>query len=112
VRWPILASAIARATGGIHDRRYRQHLAHHRRTATPFRRIAAGKYDWVNSGITAKRFPVEGIGTPCARSCAAFRARSAFTRPNFPGVALGVDLPMDPEVANVFETARACSPSQ
>ena len=31
----------------------------------------------VNSGITAKRFPVEGTGTPCARSCAAFRARSA-----------------------------------
>jgi hypothetical protein len=38
--------------------------------------IAAGKYDWVNSGITAKRFPVEGTGTPCARRCAAFRARS------------------------------------
>ena len=75
--------------------------------------IAAGKYDWVNSGITAKRFPVEGTGTPCACRCAAFRARSAFTRPNFPGAfALGVDLPMDPEVANVFETARACSPSQ
>jgi PAS domain S-box-containing protein len=47
---------------------------------------------------------------PCDPETASWRAQMEHTRPDFPGAfALGVDLPMDPEVANVFETARACS---
>jgi hypothetical protein len=30
--------------------------------------IAAGRYDWVNSNITAKKFPVEGTGTRTFRT--------------------------------------------
>jgi PAS domain S-box-containing protein len=47
---------------------------------------------------------------PCDPEAPSWRAAMEQNRPNFPGAfALGVDLPMDPEVANVFQTARASS---
>src|SRR5258705_8176335 len=47
---------------------------------------------------------------PCDPETASWRAQMEHTRPDFPGAfALGVDLPMDAEVANVFQAARARS---
>jgi PAS domain S-box-containing protein len=47
---------------------------------------------------------------PCDPETPSWRAQMEHTRPDFPGAfALGVDLPMDAEVANVFQTARASS---
>jgi PAS domain S-box-containing protein len=47
---------------------------------------------------------------PCDPEALAWRAQMEHTRPDWPGAfALGVDLPMDPEVAGVFQIARASS---
>lgn len=47
---------------------------------------------------------------PCDPEAPSWRAAMEHTRPGFPGAfALGIDLPMDADVANVFQTARACS---
>jgi PAS domain S-box-containing protein len=47
---------------------------------------------------------------PCDPQASSWRAAMEHTRPDFPGAfALGIDLPMDAEVANVFQTARASS---
>jgi PAS domain S-box-containing protein len=47
---------------------------------------------------------------PCDPEAPSWRAAMEHTRPDFPGAfALGIDLPMDADVANVFRTARACS---
>jgi PAS domain S-box-containing protein len=47
---------------------------------------------------------------PCDPAAPSWRAAMERTRPNWPGAfALGNDLPMDAEVANVFRTARASS---
>jgi PAS domain S-box-containing protein len=47
---------------------------------------------------------------PCDPEAPSWRAAMEHTRPDFPGAfALGIDLPMDADVANVFQTARACS---
>jgi PAS domain S-box-containing protein len=47
---------------------------------------------------------------PCDPEAASWRAQMEHTRADFPGVfALGVEMPMDAEVANVFRAARACS---
>jgi len=47
---------------------------------------------------------------PCDPGAASWRAQMEHTRPDFPGAfALGVDLPVDAEVASVFRTARASS---
>jgi PAS domain S-box-containing protein len=47
---------------------------------------------------------------PCDPDAPSWRATMEHTRPGFPGAfALGTDLPMDAEVANVFQTARASS---
>jgi PAS domain S-box-containing protein len=44
---------------------------------------------------------------PCDPEAPSWRATMEHTRPGFPGAfALGIDLPMDAEVANVFQTAR------
>ncbi len=45
---------------------------------------------------------------PCDPEAPSWRAAMEHTRPGWPGAfALGIDLPMDAEVANVFQTARA-----
>jgi PAS domain S-box-containing protein len=45
---------------------------------------------------------------PCDPEAPSWRAAMEHTRPDCPGAfALGIDLPMDAEVANVFQTARA-----
>ncbi len=45
---------------------------------------------------------------PCEPEAPSWRAVMERTRPDWPGAyALGIDLPMDAEVANVFQTARA-----
>ncbi len=47
---------------------------------------------------------------PCDPEAASWRAVMEHTRPDYPGAfALGIDLPIDAEVANVFQTARASS---
>ena len=47
---------------------------------------------------------------PCDPEAPSWRAAMELTRPGWPGAfALGTDLPMDAEVANVFRTARASS---
>jgi PAS domain S-box-containing protein len=47
---------------------------------------------------------------PCDPEASSWRAVMEHTRPDYPGAfALGRDLPMDAEVANVFQTARASS---
>jgi PAS domain S-box-containing protein len=47
---------------------------------------------------------------PCDPEAPSWRAAMEHTRPGFPGAfALGIDLPMDAEVANVFQIAKACS---
>ncbi|MGA2259199.1 MAG: PAS domain-containing protein, partial [Thermoguttaceae bacterium] len=47
---------------------------------------------------------------PCDPEAPSWRAAMEHTRPDCPGAfALGIDLPMDAEVANVFQTARASS---
>jgi PAS domain S-box-containing protein len=47
---------------------------------------------------------------PCDPEAPSWRAAMEHTRPDYPGAfALGIDLPMDAEVANVFQTARASS---
>ena len=47
---------------------------------------------------------------PCDPGAASWRAQMEHTRPECPGAfALGVDLPVDAEVASVFQTARASS---
>jgi PAS domain S-box-containing protein len=47
---------------------------------------------------------------PCDPEAASWHAQMEHTRPDFPGAfALGVDLPMDAEVAGVFRIARAAS---
>jgi PAS domain S-box-containing protein len=47
---------------------------------------------------------------PCDPQAPSWRAAMERTRPDWPGAfALGIDLPMDAEVANVFQTARASS---
>jgi PAS domain S-box-containing protein len=47
---------------------------------------------------------------PCDPEAASWRAAMEHTRPEYPGAfALGIDLPLDAEVANVFQTARASS---
>jgi PAS domain S-box-containing protein len=47
---------------------------------------------------------------PCDPEAPSWRAAMEHTRPGYPGAfALGIDLPMDAEVANVFQTARASS---
>src|SRR6267143_933707 len=47
---------------------------------------------------------------PCDPGAASWRAQMEHTRPDCPGAfALGVDLPVDAEVASVFQTARASS---
>jgi PAS domain S-box-containing protein len=47
---------------------------------------------------------------PCDPEAPSWRAAMEQTRPEFPGAfALGIDLPMDPEVANVFRSARGSS---
>jgi PAS domain S-box-containing protein len=47
---------------------------------------------------------------PCDPGASSWRAVMEHTRPDYPGAfALGVDLPMDTGVANVFQTARASS---
>ena len=45
---------------------------------------------------------------PCDPEAPTWRAAMEYTRPDYPGAfALGIDLPMDAEVANVFQIARA-----
>jgi PAS domain S-box-containing protein len=45
---------------------------------------------------------------PCDPQAPSWRAAMEHTRPDYPGAfALGIDLPMDVEVANVFQAARA-----
>jgi PAS domain S-box-containing protein len=47
---------------------------------------------------------------PCDPEAPSWRAAMEHTRPDCPGAfALGIDLPMDAEVANVFQTARGSS---
>jgi PAS domain S-box-containing protein len=47
---------------------------------------------------------------PCDPEAPSWRAAMEHTRPDYPGAfALGIDLPMDAEVAEVFRTARASS---
>jgi PAS domain S-box-containing protein len=47
---------------------------------------------------------------PCDPEASSWRVTMEHTRPDFPGAfALGIDLPIDAEVANVFRTARASS---
>jgi len=47
---------------------------------------------------------------PCDPEAPSWRAAMEHTRPEFPGAfALGIDLPMDPEVANMFRSARGSS---
>ena len=47
---------------------------------------------------------------PCDPEAPTWRAVMEHTRPDYPGAfALGIDLPIDAEVANVFQTARASS---
>ena len=47
---------------------------------------------------------------PCDPQAPTWRVAMEHTRPEFPGAfVLGLDLPVDPEVARVFETARASS---
>ncbi|HEY6834287.1 MAG TPA: PAS domain S-box protein, partial [Pseudolabrys sp.] len=47
---------------------------------------------------------------PCDPEAPSWRAAMEHTRPNYPGAfALGIDLPIDAEVANVFQVARASS---
>ena len=47
---------------------------------------------------------------PCDPEASSWRAVMEHTRPDYPGAfALGIDLPIDAEVANVFQTARASS---
>jgi PAS domain S-box-containing protein len=47
---------------------------------------------------------------PCDPEAPSWRAVMEYTRPEYPGAfALGIDLPVDVEVANVFQTARASS---
>ncbi|HEY4861614.1 MAG TPA: PAS domain-containing protein [Xanthobacteraceae bacterium] len=47
---------------------------------------------------------------PCDPEATSWRAAMEHTRPDYPGAfALGIDLPMDAEVADVFQTARASS---
>jgi PAS domain S-box-containing protein len=47
---------------------------------------------------------------PCDPQAPSWRAAMEHTRPDYPGAfALGIDLPMDAEVANVFQAARASS---
>jgi PAS domain S-box-containing protein len=47
---------------------------------------------------------------PCDPEAPSWRAAMEQTRPDYPGAfALGIDLPMDAEVANVFQTARTSS---
>jgi PAS domain S-box-containing protein len=47
---------------------------------------------------------------PCDPEAASWRAVMEQTRPDYPGAfALGIDLPMDAEVANVFQAARTSS---
>jgi PAS domain S-box-containing protein len=47
---------------------------------------------------------------PCDPEAPSWRAAMEYTRPEYPGAfALGIDLPVDAEVANVFQTARASS---
>src|SRR5262249_27197046 len=48
------------------------------------------------------------LAYPCDPEAPAWRAQMEHTRPEFPGAfALGIDLPMDAAVAEVFRTARA-----
>jgi hypothetical protein len=45
---------------------------------------------------------------PCDPEAPSWRAEMEHIRPDYPGAfALGIDLPMDAEVADVFRTARA-----
>jgi PAS domain S-box-containing protein len=47
---------------------------------------------------------------PCDPEAPSWRAVMEHTQPDYPGVlALGIDMPIDAEVANVFQTARASS---
>ena len=47
---------------------------------------------------------------PCDPEATSWHAAMEHTRPDYPGAfALGIDLPMDAEVADVFQTARASS---
>jgi PAS domain S-box-containing protein len=47
---------------------------------------------------------------PCEPEASSWRPVMEHTRPDYPGAfALGIDLPMDAEVANVFQAARASS---
>jgi PAS domain S-box-containing protein len=47
---------------------------------------------------------------PCDPQAPSWRAAMEHTRPDYPGAfALGIDLPMDAEVANVFQAVRASS---
>jgi PAS domain S-box-containing protein len=46
---------------------------------------------------------------PCDPEASSWRPVMEHTQPNYPGAfALGIDLPMDAEVANIFQAARAC----
>ncbi len=50
------------------------------------------------------------LAYPCDPGAASWRAQMEHTRPDCPGAfALGVDLPVDADVASVFQTARASS---
>ena len=47
---------------------------------------------------------------PCDPEAASWKVPMEHTRPEFPGAfALGLDLPLDPEIAKVFQTVRASS---
>ena len=47
---------------------------------------------------------------PCDPEAASWKVTMEHTRPEFPGIfALGLDLPVDPEIEKVFQTVRAAS---
>ena len=47
---------------------------------------------------------------PCDPEAASWKVPMEHARPEFPGAfVLGLDLPIDPEIAKVFQTVRACS---
>ncbi|HEY3134497.1 MAG TPA: GAF domain-containing protein [Blastocatellia bacterium] len=47
---------------------------------------------------------------PCDPEAASWKVTMEHTRPEFPGIfALGIDLPVDPEIEKVFQTVRAAS---
>jgi hypothetical protein len=65
---------------------------------------------WQDVYLRGDHFDRAWLVYPCDPEAASWRAAMVHARPEFPGAfALGMDLPMDPDVAHVFRSARGSS---